>query len=45
MKERANQITAANAEWRTQFRIRGSRRWPGVAVPELDVRPHYTLIK
>jgi hypothetical protein len=26
-----NQITAANAGWRTQFRFRGSRRRPGVA--------------
>jgi hypothetical protein len=27
----ANKITAANAGWPLQFRIRGSRRWPGVA--------------
>jgi hypothetical protein len=26
-----NQITAANAGWRTQFRFRGSRHRPGVA--------------
>jgi hypothetical protein len=26
-----NQITAANAGWRTQFRYRGSRHRPGVA--------------
>jgi hypothetical protein len=26
-----NQITTANAGWRTQFRFRGSRRWSGVA--------------
>jgi hypothetical protein len=28
--ESANKITAHNARSRTQFRIRGSRRWPGV---------------
>jgi len=27
----ANQITAANAGWRTQFRFRGSHHRPGVA--------------
>jgi len=26
-----NQITSANAEWRAQFRFRGSRHRPGVA--------------
>jgi len=26
-----NQITTANAGWRTQFRFRGSRHRPGVA--------------
>jgi hypothetical protein len=29
--EMANKITLHNAGWRTQFRIRGSRHWPGVA--------------
>ena len=28
---KANQITAANAGWRIQFRFRGSRHRPGVA--------------
>jgi hypothetical protein len=27
----AHKITAANAGWPLQFRIRGSRHWPGVA--------------
>ncbi len=27
----AHKITAANAGWPPQFRIRGSRPWPGVA--------------
>jgi len=31
MRTWANQITAANAGWPLQFRIRGSRHWPGVA--------------
>jgi hypothetical protein len=32
MKTKANKITAANAGWRTQFHIRGSRHQPGVAL-------------
>ena len=31
MMTKPNQITAANAGGRTQFRIRGSRHQPGVA--------------
>ena len=31
MKMQANEITAANAGCRTQFRFRGSRHRPGVA--------------
>jgi hypothetical protein len=34
MKESLNKVTAANAGWPDQFRIRGSRHWPGVAEPE-----------
>jgi hypothetical protein len=30
MKTQANKITARNAGWAPQFRIRGSRHWPGV---------------
>jgi hypothetical protein len=34
MKASPNQITAANAGWRSRIRVRGSRDLPGVA--ELD---------
>jgi hypothetical protein len=31
LDQKANKVTAANAGWPPQFRIRGSRRWSGVA--------------